>query len=160
MQALDQFHLFKPITKWNAVVSHWERIPELVQRAIRVALSGRPGPVHLDFPTDVLYNGNEESFAKVYPPERYRPMKPPVGNPELVETAAEMLYSAERPLIHAGTGVLRAKAWNELRELAEYLGAVVTTTMGWERSHSGRSSFMHPSSQPAAVKPRTRLMLS
>ncbi len=129
MQSLDQYHLFKPITKWNAVVSSWQRIPELVRRAIRVATSGRPGPVHLDLPSDVLYNGEEESFAKIYPPERYRPAKPPVGHPELVEKAADMLYNAERPLIHAGTGVLRSRGWKELVELAEYLGAVVTTTM-------------------------------
>ena len=129
MQSLDQYHLFKPITKWNAVVTHWQRIPELVRRAIRIATSGRPGPVHLDLPSDVLYNGEEESFAKIYPPERYRPTKPPVGHPELVEKTAEMLYNAENPLIHAGTGVLRSGAWKEVVELAEYLGAVVTTTM-------------------------------
>ena len=44
MQSLDQLSLFKPITKWNAVVSHWKRIPEIIQRAFRVTKSGKPGP--------------------------------------------------------------------------------------------------------------------
>ncbi|MEM4668264.1 MAG: thiamine pyrophosphate-binding protein, partial [Nitrososphaerota archaeon] len=44
-QALDQLTLFKAVTKWNAIVSHWKRIPELVKWAFRIALSGRPGPV-------------------------------------------------------------------------------------------------------------------
>ena len=130
MQALDQFHLFKPITKWNAIVSHWERIPELVQHAFRVATSGRLGPVHLDLPSDVLFNGKEDNLARVHPRSRYRATKMPVGDPELIEKAADMLVNAEFPLIHAGGGVLRAKAWDELRMLAEHLAAVVTTTLG------------------------------
>ncbi|MEM0202410.1 MAG: thiamine pyrophosphate-binding protein [Archaeoglobaceae archaeon] len=151
MQALDQYHLLKPITKWSAVVYHWQRIPELLQRAIRVALSGRQGPVHLDLPSDVLFNDAEEEYAGIYPPERYRAIEKPVGNPELVKKAAEMLYNAEMPLIHAGGGVLRAKAWGELRELAEYLGAVVTTSM----SARGAIPEDHPlaliPSSPAAI---------
>ncbi len=130
MQALDQYHLFKPITKWNAVVSHWERIPELVHHAFRVATSGRPGPVHLDLPADVMFEGKEEGSVRVYPPQRYRATKPPVGDPELVEKAAEMLVKAEMPLIHPGGGVLRSGAWGEVVALAEYLGAPAVTTLG------------------------------
>ncbi|MBS7288831.1 MAG: thiamine pyrophosphate-binding protein [Candidatus Freyarchaeota archaeon] len=130
MQALDQYHLFKPITKWNAVVSHWDRIPELVQHAFRVATSGRPGPVHLDLPADVMYERKDEGAVRVYPPHRYRATKPPVGDPELVEKAADMLVQAEMPLIHPGGGVLRAGAWREVVEIAEHLGAPVITTLG------------------------------
>ena len=54
-QGLDQYTLFKAVTKWNAVISHWKRIPEIVQRAFRIATSGKPGPVHIDVPSDVLY---------------------------------------------------------------------------------------------------------
>ncbi len=151
MQSLDQHNLLKPITKFSAVVYHWQRIPELIQRAIRVALSGRPGPVHLDLPSDVLFNDAEEEYAGIYPPERYRPMRNPVGDLELIRKAAKMLYEAERPLIHAGGGVLRAKAWKELKDLAEYLGAVVTTSM----SARGAIPEDHPLSliptSPAAV---------
>jgi len=130
MQGLNQLDLFRPITKWNAVVSHWQRIPELIQRAIRIATSGRPGPVHLDFPSDVLTAKGEEEELLIVPPSQYRAQTPPVGDPELVRRAAEMLCEAQAPLIHAGSGVLRSGAWDEIRELAEYLGAPVTTSIG------------------------------
>jgi acetolactate synthase-1/2/3 large subunit len=132
MQALDQIGLFEPITKWSARVTHWERIPELVQRAFRVAASGRPRPVHLDLHVDVLVaTGAEESLTfQPAPPERYRPDRGPVAQPERIERAARMLVEAERPLIHPGGGVLRSGAWSEVRELAEYLSAPVTTSQG------------------------------
>jgi acetolactate synthase-1/2/3 large subunit len=130
MQSLDQIGLFAPITKWNARVTHWRRIPELVQRAFRVAVSGRPRPVHLDLHVDVLMEtGDEASLAfGPLPPERYRPEQGPVAQPDLVDQAARMLVDAERPLIHPGGGVLRSGAWDEVRELAEYLSAPVTTS--------------------------------
>ncbi len=130
MQALDHLHLFKAVTKWNAVVSCWERIPELVQRAFRVATSGRPGPVHLDFPADVLFATGDEEEILILSPERYRATVPPTGDKNLIERAAEMLVEAEKPLIHAGGGVLRSGAWDELKELAEYLSSPVTTSVG------------------------------
>ena len=132
MQSLDQVDLFRPITKWQARVTHWQRIPELVQRAFRVALSGRPRPVHLDLHVDVLVATGDESILTFspLPPERYRPVRGPVAPPELIEEAARMLVEAQRPLIHPGGGVLRAGAWEEVRELAEYLSAPVTTSIG------------------------------
>ncbi len=132
MQSLEQIDLFAAITKWQARVTHWQRIPELVQRAFRVALSGRPRPVHLDLHVDVLVATGDESLLthRPLPPERYRPVRPPVADPELIEQAAQMLVEAERPLIHPGGGVLRSGAWEEVRELAEYLSAPVTTSTG------------------------------
>lgn len=132
MQSLDQIGLLEPVTKWRARVGHWQRIPELVQRAFRVATSGRPRPVHLDLHVDALVaTGEEEALAfAVAPPEHYRPTQPPVAPPELVERAARMLVEAERPLIHAGGGVLRSGAWDEVRALAEHLSAPVTTSQG------------------------------
>jgi acetolactate synthase-1/2/3 large subunit len=132
MQSLNQVRLFEPITKWNARITNWRRIPELVQRAFRVAASGRPGPVHLDLHVDVMVTmGEEESLDfQVRPPERYRAARGPAAQPELVEQAAQMLVEAERPLLHPGGGVLRSGAWDEVRKLAEYLSAPVTTSIG------------------------------
>lgn len=132
MQSLAQTDLFAAITKWQARVTRWERIPELVQRAFRVAVSGRPRPVHLDLHVDVLTaTGDEETLTyRPLPPERYRADRGPVAQAELIEQAARMLVEAERPLIHAGGGVLRAAAWDELRALAEHLSAPVTTSQG------------------------------
>ena len=132
MQSLDQVGLFAPVTKWGARVTHWQRIPELVQRAFRAATSGRPRPVHLDLHVDVLVaTGDEASLPlPVDAPERYRAVQPPVAPPELIEKAARMLVEAERPLIHPGGGALRSGAWDEVRGLAEYLSAPVTTSQG------------------------------
>ncbi len=130
MQALDQVDLFAPIVKWRARVTHWSRIPELVQRAFRVAVSGRPRPVHLDLHVDVLMATGDESAFTGEPPERYRPLHGPMAPPHLIEQAARLLVEAERPLLHPGGGVLRSGAWEEVRELAEYLSAPVTTSQG------------------------------
>ena len=129
-QGCDQLGVFRGVVKWSAVVSHWSRIPELVQRAFRAATSGRPGPVHLDFPVDVLFERRDLSEVRVVPRERYRATRGPAGDPELVKAAARLLAEAERPLIHAGMGVLASGAWSELAELAEFLKAPVTTTLG------------------------------
>jgi acetolactate synthase-1/2/3 large subunit len=132
MQSLDQAGLFAPITKWGARVTHWQRIPELVQRAFRTAVSGRPRPVHLDLHVDALVATGDEDALAFAPtqPAHYRPDRGPVAQPDLIEQAARLLVEAERPLLHPGGGVLRSGAWDEVRELAEYLSAPVTTSMG------------------------------
>ena len=131
MQALDQYMLFKAITKWNAVVSHIQRIPELVQRAFRTALSGRPGPVHLDFPADVLFGEMEvEDPRRLFvPPKMYRATRPPAGDPDLIREAARLLVNATLPVIHVGSGALRAGATDEILELSEYLSAPIVTSL-------------------------------
>jgi len=128
-QGCNQLDLFKGVVKWNAVISHWKRIPELVQRAFRTATAGQPGPVHLDIPVDVLAEMGPEESVRIVPAERYRATKLPAGNPELVKKAAKMLAEANFPLIHPGGGVMRSKASEEVRELAEYLGAAVIPTV-------------------------------
>ncbi|WXG42275.1 MAG: thiamine pyrophosphate-binding protein [Candidatus Freyarchaeum deiterrae] len=128
-QGLDQLALFKGVVKWNAMISHWKRIPELVRQAFRNATAGQPGPVHLDIPVNILFETGPEESVRIAPVERYRATKPPVGNPELVKQAAKMLVEAKFPLIHPGGGVMRSKASKEIAELAEHLGAAVTGTV-------------------------------
>lgn len=144
-QGLDQLTLFKAVTKWNAFVSHWKRIPELTRWAFRVATSGKPGPVHLDFASDVLFQTGEEEDVEMIPPKSYRALERPVAEPSLVNRAAKMLADAKMPLIHAGGGVLRSGASKELIELAEYLQAPVTTSM------SGRGAI--PEDHPLCLIP-------
>jgi acetolactate synthase-1/2/3 large subunit len=144
-QGLDQLSLFKAVTKWNSVVSHWRRIPELAQCAFRLARSGRPGPVHLDFPADVLYQTGEDSDIRILHPSSYRAIERPVGNASLLDQAARMLVDAKSPLIHAGGGVLRSGASKELIELADYLQAPVTT------SPTGRGAI--PEDHPLCLIP-------
>ena len=98
--------------------------------AFRATLSGRPRPVHLDLHVDAMIGTGEEETADIYPPARYRADRGPVAQAELIEQAARMLVEAERPLIHPGGGAMRSGAWDEVRELAEYLSAPVTTSQG------------------------------
>jgi len=126
---MDNSALFPPIVKWSAVVHEPRRIPELVRTAFRQALSGRPGPVHLDVPQDVLGALVEfDDAAFDITPDRYRPTGRMQADPALVAEAATLLASAERPLVIAGGGAVRSGAADSLRKLATTLGAAVTTT--------------------------------
>jgi acetolactate synthase-1/2/3 large subunit len=118
------------VTKWSAVVNHVSRIPELVQRAFRTALTGRPGPVHLDIPSDVIAHEIEVDPSRSFPePRSYRPVVRPRADPRSVREAVKMLAGARLPLIHAGSGVLRSDASEELMRLAETLKAPVITSL-------------------------------
>ncbi|MGQ9494112.1 MAG: thiamine pyrophosphate-binding protein [Anaerolineae bacterium] len=130
MQSLDQIALMAPITKWRALVNDVRRMPQLVQWAFRAATSGRPGPVYLDLPSNVLCDKLDTDEYPILSPQQYRAVTPPVADTRLIEQAAEMLVNAQWPLLHAGGGVLRAGAWPEFVELAEYISAAVTTSVG------------------------------
>ena len=126
---LDAVAVTKPITKWNAVVHDPRRIPELVRTAFREALSGRPGPVHLDIPQDVLsavcsFGAGECDIA----PARYRVTLGPRPAAAAVTAAAALLRDARRPLIVAGGGVVASGAEALVRTLAARLCAPVVPT--------------------------------
>jgi thiamine pyrophosphate-dependent acetolactate synthase large subunit-like protein len=125
----DAENLFKPITKWNAVVRDGKRIPELVQWAFREALSGKPGPVHLDFSADALSHTFEieESIFEVEPTQ-YRVTGRPRSSIKEVERAAEILTKAKKPLLVGGGGVVASGATAEFRQLAKILKAPATAT--------------------------------
>jgi thiamine pyrophosphate-dependent acetolactate synthase large subunit-like protein len=126
---LDAVAVTKSITKWNAVVNDARRIPDLARRAFREALSGRPGPVHLDIPQDVLaqactFADDEFDLA----PSRYRSVVGPRPAASQVREAIALLRAARRPLIVAGGGVVAAGAAPQVREIARRLKAPVVPT--------------------------------
>jgi acetolactate synthase-1/2/3 large subunit len=126
---LETRDLFRPVTKWNAVVHDGRRIPELVRTAFREAQSGRPGPVHLDVPQDAFITRYDyDAAAFDVEPENYRVTAGPRAPAELTEKAADLLAQARRPLLLAGGGVARAGASALFRELADLLKAPATTT--------------------------------
>lgn len=126
---LDAVSVFKPLTKWNAVVQDPRRIPDMVRRAFREMLSGRPGPVHLDFPQDVLSASCDISEDHIdQQPARYRPTAGPRPARELVVAGVELLRKARRPLIVAGGGVVASRAEKDIRVLAQKLKAPVVST--------------------------------
>jgi len=118
----DQLALMRPITKWAHRITHTHRIPDLVAQAIRTATSGRPGPVFLEIPIDVLFARAEErkvNFPQPAPPAAPAPL------PGAVEQTIEWLRAAERPAILAGGGVWFSGAGAELRAFAERTGIPV-----------------------------------
>jgi acyl-CoA reductase-like NAD-dependent aldehyde dehydrogenase/thiamine pyrophosphate-dependent acetolactate synthase large subunit-like protein len=126
---LDTRAVTAPLTKWNAVVQDGRRLPELARRAFREALGGRPGPVHLDIPQDVL--GEVHAFAADefdLVPARYRATLPPRPAAAAVAAAIGLLRTAKRPLIVAGGGVVASDAAPAVRELAQRLHAPVVPT--------------------------------
>ena len=113
----DQVALFTPITKWAHRVTHTERIPELVAQALRIATSGRPGPVYLDIPIDVLFSTVDE--ARVSFPKPVQPQSAPAPAAEAVAQTLDWLHAAERPVILAGGGAWFSGAGAELLAFAE-----------------------------------------
>jgi acetolactate synthase-1/2/3 large subunit len=127
LQAADQLGLFRSITKWNASIHHAERAPELIERAVHIARSGRPGPVHLDIPCDVGTQLCEYDLETVPP---FKPMRPVPSRDEL-QLVLETLLSARKPLLIAGGGVVRSGATEAFRTLLERTGfPAFSTIMG------------------------------
>jgi len=130
-QEIDDVPAFEPVTKWNATVDAVERFPDMVRQAFRVATSGAPGPVHLQFRGNEGQVDQEEAdmeplveaqFARV-PPFRPRP-----DEAELKRLLG-FLEKAERPVIVAGGGVRASGAGAELVALAEALSIPVATSL-------------------------------
>jgi acetolactate synthase I/II/III large subunit len=120
---LDQAALFAPITKWHGAARHAEEIGPTLERAFRELRSGRPGPVMVEVPADVLA-GQAEGAIPAYVERDL-----PGADAREVARAVSLLRSAARPLLLADDGVLHAGAWSELAALAERLEAPVVTTI-------------------------------
>ena len=117
------------ITKHNWLITDADDIPRIVSEAFHVATTGRPGPVLIDVPKDIAQSTMEWYWPS--PGDLDLPGYRPVleGDPALIREAAELLLSAERPVIYAGGGILKARAADALRELAERTGIPVVTTL-------------------------------
>ena len=139
----DQQDLFSIITKWNVRVPNLGRLPDLLRSAIRIAVSGVPGPVHMDIPAELtIFTKEDLPNVELYAePEcmkfpAYR--RPPMAGE--IERALTVIANARRPLILAGGGVLMSEAWGELNRFAEMLSIPVVA------SAAGKSAFSttHP----------------
>ena len=122
---MDSLAVSKPLTKWNACARWADEIPELVEQAFVAMTSGRPQPVHLEVPIDVLAEETDAQplVATVAPPEAV--------DPQRICQAASQLRNARRPLVIAGGGVASADACTSLLRVAEALDApILTTPMG------------------------------
>ena len=129
---------YRHVTKSCEQVTMPDAVPEAMRRAFTQVRNGRPRPALVEFPSDLFGEEISDSFDPTpVPTVRYGP------DSASIEAAAEALLDAECPVIYAGQGVHYAQAWDSLKELAELLGAPVTTSLG------GKSAF--PEDHPLAL---------
>ena len=129
---------FRNVTKSAEQLLVARALPDVMRRAFAQLRNGRPGPVLVEIPVDVF--GEDVGDTLNYEPS-FRARSAP--DPQAVARVADVLCEAERPVIYAGQGVHYARAWAELRELAERLHIPVTTSLG------GKSAF--PEDHPLAL---------
>jgi acetolactate synthase-1/2/3 large subunit len=137
---LDQDALFRPITVWSNTPVEGRQLPGVVREAFRQANSGRLGATHICLPINVQEAdvADEDVYINpnlaVYPAVRTAPDRAPVGR------TANLLLKSKNPVVVAGAGVIRSKAWPELKQLAELLGCPVATSI----SGKGALAEIHP----------------
>ena len=134
----DQLSMMKPITKFARTVHSTARIPEYLSMALREATRGRPGPVFLDFPADVMYATVEETQVSF--PKKYRTDARPSGDPARIQEAVRMMGRAKRPVVVLGSGVWWSQAADEVRRFVEQANLPVFS----ERMGRGTLLAQHP----------------
>lgn len=140
---LDQPGLFTPITKWTERVHHAAAMEDAVLRAVRLAISDRPGATHLSLPSDALED-RHETPARVLP-EAHGDRVPSVrSRPDAheVERAARLIEQANSAVVIAGGGVLTSGAWGEVMAFADATGIPVATSINGK----GSIAETHPAS--------------
>lgn len=124
-QEIDQLAIMKPVTKFAERVYDTARIPEYVARAFRMAKSGKPGPVYLDLPGDVLYGEVDEDKVRW-------PAAPAISRPQAepgaIEAVIELMQQAKRPLLLTGSGIIWSQASAALEAFVEATGIPFYTT--------------------------------
>jgi acetolactate synthase-1/2/3 large subunit len=134
----NSFLNYQHVTKSAEQVVMADAVPDAMRRAFSQVRNGRPRPVLVEFPNDLLRDEVPDGWQYT-PTAKFRSGP----DPRDVSKAAEALVAAERPVLYAGQGVHYAKAWKQLRELAELLEAPVTTSL------QGKSAF--PETHPLAL---------
>ena len=123
LQEMEQVDLFTRITKWSDRIPAPDRVPTYLAKAFRTMLTGRPGPVFLEVPWDVLGNGVDDADCPL--PLSYRTRARQPGDPVYVDRAVQLLEKAERPAVIAGSSIWWDDAPTQLAALAERLSAPV-----------------------------------
>ncbi|MBT8449135.1 MAG: acetolactate synthase 3 large subunit [Gammaproteobacteria bacterium] len=128
-QETDMVGCSRPIVKHSFLCQRAEEIPEIIAKAYHIASTGRPGPVVIDIPKNLV---NEPGTHPYYYPKeiKMRSYNPTVkGNPRQIKKAIMAFTAAKRPLFYTGGGVILANASNKLREMAERINVPVTSTL-------------------------------
>ena len=126
-QECDTIGITRSVTKHNELVTDPADIPRVVAEAFHIATTGRPGPVLIDLPKDVANAEMEWTWPVAIDLPGYKPTIK--GNGRKVKEAAELIRSAERPVVYAGGGLLKARAAEELARFVDLTGIHVVTTL-------------------------------
>ena len=131
-QECDTTGITMAVTKHNFLVTEASEIPQVIHDAFHIATTGRPGPVLVDIPKDLVDANNPASEFNDYEPSAhdlpgYTPVQDP--DPDAILQAAQLIFESSRPIIYSGGGILKARAAKQLRELAELLDVHVVTTL-------------------------------
>ena len=131
-QEADTTGITMAVTKHNFLVTDAKDIPQVIHDAFHIATTGRPGPVLVDLPKNIVDPNNPDSHFEDYIPEShdlpgYRPLV--AGDQDMIQKAAELIMVSERPVIYSGGGILKARAADELVALAELVDIPVVTTL-------------------------------
>jgi thiamine pyrophosphate-dependent acetolactate synthase large subunit-like protein len=126
-QEINQIGMAEPICKGSFMVHDVRRIPEFIARAMRLAFSGRRGPVHLTIPIDVQERSVEEDEVAFTNPQAYRPRESVTANPELVQRAIALLREAHKPLVIAGSAAGYTLSGEALQRFVETTRLPVVT---------------------------------
>ena len=126
-QECDTVGITMPVTKHNWLITDANDIPQIVREAFHVATTGRPGPVLVDVPKDIANQQMDWYWPEKVDLPGYKPTVK--GHPKQIKDAARLINAAKRPVIYAGGGILKARAAEALRELAEMTGTHVVTTL-------------------------------
>lgn len=148
LQACNQDEIYFPLTKWNTIVYHWKRIPQMLIRGFREAYTGIPGPVHIDVPVDILFKRgwwSANDLKKVPVVQREANI---AGVASQIAEAAAVLKKAERALVVVGQGIGRAGRYRDIRKLLNEAGLPVITTRlsagimrGSDKAYAGSASL-------------------
>ncbi|MFN2166180.1 MAG: thiamine pyrophosphate-binding protein, partial [Anaerolineae bacterium] len=126
-QAIQQLEMFKPVSKWQVTLAQPASLENLLDQAIRVAVSGRPGPVVLAMPDDV--GDLDIDWLRRVKPDATFPRHRGAIDPAQIQAARQALLQANKPVLLAGGGVHSSEALSELAALARKLGCPVVTTI-------------------------------
>ncbi|HET7487978.1 MAG TPA: acetolactate synthase large subunit [Acidimicrobiales bacterium] len=126
-QECDTTGITMSVTKHNWLVTDARDIPRIVREAFHIATTGRPGPVLIDVPKDVSMQEMEWYWPDTLDLPGYKPTT--VGHPRMIKEAARLIGESRRPVIYAGGGILKARAAEALKALAEMTGIPVVTTL-------------------------------